>query len=119
METTVDAPVFWMESILVRAMAPDTSGNLTENVPPKPQHSSAAIHFGEREALDFREQFSRARFDVQLAQSVATVVIGDDAVESRADIIDAGDFEQESRKLPDARLEAHGLRRGAWDRARK
>ena len=42
METTVDAPVFWMESILVRAMAPETSGNLMENVPPKPQHSSAA-----------------------------------------------------------------------------
>src|SRR3984957_5405266 len=41
-ETTVDAPVFWMESILVRAMAPETSGNLMENVPPKPQHSSAA-----------------------------------------------------------------------------
>src|SRR5271170_1743509 len=41
METMVDAPVFWMESILVRAMAPETSGNLTENVPPKPQHSSA------------------------------------------------------------------------------
>jgi len=38
----VPASVFRMESILVRAMEPETSGNLMENVPPKPQHSSAA-----------------------------------------------------------------------------
>src|SRR5262249_20281321 len=33
-ETTVSAPVRRIESILVRAIAPETSGNLTENVPP-------------------------------------------------------------------------------------
>ncbi len=56
METTVEAPVFWMESILVRAMAPETSGNLIENVPPKPQHSSAASISAQCETPDFREQ---------------------------------------------------------------
>ena len=67
------------------------------------------VHFSEREALNFREQFSRARLDVQLAECVAAIVIGDDAVESRADIFDAGDFEKESRKFPDSRLKAMGL----------
>src|SRR5690349_5841913 len=42
-DTTARAPVLWIASILVRAMAPDTSANLTEKVPPKPQHSSAGI----------------------------------------------------------------------------
>ena len=36
-ETTVLAPVFSMASILVRAIAPDSSANFTENVPPNLQ----------------------------------------------------------------------------------
>ncbi len=98
-----------MESILVRAMAPDTSGNLMENVPPKPQHSSAAPISASVRPRTFARSFRGAGFDAQLAQSVAAIVIGDDAVESRADIFDAGDFEQETRKLPDARLERVGF----------
>ncbi len=98
-----------MESILVRAIAPETSGNLTENVPPNPQHSSGDVHFREREALHFRQQLSRAGFNAQLAEGVATVVISDDAVKSRADIFDARDFQQEARKLPDARLQRMDL----------
>ena len=46
---------------------------------------------------------------LQFAQSVATIVIGDDAVEARADILDPGDFEQEARELPDARLKCMGF----------
>jgi hypothetical protein len=67
------------------------------------------VHFSEREALNFREQFSRTRFDAQLAEGVAAVVVGDDAVESRADIFYARDFEEESRKLPNSRLQAMDL----------
>jgi hypothetical protein len=40
---------------------------------------------------------------------VATVVISHDAVEARTDILDTPDFEQESRKLPDAWLKCMGL----------
>ena len=42
METTVPASVLRIDSILERAIPPDTSGNFTEKVPPNPQHSSAA-----------------------------------------------------------------------------
>ena len=47
-DTTRRAPVRTMASILVRAMAPDSSANFTENVPPKPQHSSAGSSRGAR-----------------------------------------------------------------------
>jgi hypothetical protein len=67
------------------------------------------VHFSQREALNFRQQFSRTRLDAQLAQGVAAVVIGDDTVESRSHILDAGHFEQESRKLPDSRLQTMDL----------
>ncbi len=67
------------------------------------------IHFGEREPLDMSEQFSRARFDAQLAEGVAAVVIGDDAVEPGADILDTGHLEQEARKFPDSRLQPMDL----------
>jgi hypothetical protein len=77
------------------------------------------IHFSQREALNFREQLARTRFDAQFAQRVAAIVIGDDAVESRADIFDAGDFEEESRKLPDSRLKAVDLGEQLGDRARR
>ena len=105
----MDAPVFWMDSILVRAIAPETSGNLIENVPPKPQHSSAAPISGQRETLNLGQEFSWAVLDAQLPQSVATVVIGDDAIESRADIFDARSFEQKPRKFPNAGLQRMGL----------
>ena len=66
-------------------------------------------HFREREALHLCQQFSGAGLDLQFAQRVAAIVIGDDAVEARAYILNPGDFEQEARELPDARLECMGL----------
>jgi 3-deoxy-D-manno-oct-2-ulosonic acid (Kdo) hydroxylase len=63
------------------------------------------VHFSEREALYLRQQSARACFDAQLAEGVTTVVIRDDAMEPRAHIVDARNFQQESRKLPDSRLQ--------------
>ncbi len=62
-------------------------------------------HLREGQPANISQQFSGARFDAQLAQGMATVVIGDDAIEARADILDAGHFQQETRKLPNARLQ--------------
>ncbi len=70
------------------------------------------IHLSERKAVDLRKELSRAGFDVQLTESMATVVIGDDAVEPRADIFDAGDFQEKSRKLPHSRLQTMDLGEG-------
>jgi len=62
-------------------------------------------HLGEREAAHVGQQSSRSALDPQLAQRVAAIVIRHHAIEARPDIVHLGNFEQESRKLPDARLQ--------------
>ena len=101
-DTTVRAPVRSMASILVRAMAPESSANFTENVPPKPQHSSAGMHLAQLEAADIRQQAARRALDPELAQRMAAVVERDDLVEPRADVFDAGDFGEERGEFEDA-----------------
>src|ERR1019366_49261 len=89
--TTVLAPVRTMESILVPAMPPEISGNLTENVPPKPQHSSAA-----------------SVLDAEFAQRVTTVVIRNHVLQPRAHVIHARHLQHKLRKLPHSRRQRIG-----------
>ena len=56
-----DAPVASIDAHLSASIASDVSAFLTENVPPKPQHSSAARQLDELEAADVAEQRAAAR----------------------------------------------------------
>ncbi len=98
-DTTVLAPVCWMASILVRAMAPESSGNFTENVPPNPQHSSAGSISRSSRPRTFASSRRGARSDVQLAKPVAAVVERDDVFEARAHVFHLRDFGEEGREL--------------------
>ncbi len=61
------------------------------------------VHLAQLEAAHVPEQAARAVLDVELAQRVAAVVIGDDFFAPGAHVVDAGHVEQELRKLPNFR----------------
>ena len=86
-QTTVLAPVRTMESILVRAMAPETSGEFHREGAAESAALLGGVHLAQFQTAHIGQQTARAFLDVEFAQRVATVVIGDDAFEARADVL--------------------------------
>ena len=62
------------------------------------------IHFAQFQTLHARKQAARASVNAELAQGVAAIVIGDHFFQPRADIVDAGHFQQKARKFKDLGL---------------
>ena len=93
-----------MASILVRAMAPDSSANLTEKVPPKPQHSSAGCISRSSRPRTLARRRRGALADPELAQGVAAVVEGHHVLEAGAHVFHAGHFGQKGGELPNPPL---------------
>ena len=80
------APVEAIAAHLSTTIAVEVSAFLSENVPPKPQHSSAPGQRHELETVDRREQPVRRVADVGHAQRVARRVVGHTLGERRADV---------------------------------
>ena len=68
------------------SIALETSAFLTANVPPKPQHSSASGSSTSSSPGDRAQQPQRRVADPQQPQRVAGRVVGDRALERRADV---------------------------------
>ena len=74
--STVSAPVAAMSAALSATILSEISGYLTQNVPPKPQHTSGARQLAEAQPRDRGKQQPRLRLDAELAQPGTGIVIG-------------------------------------------
>ena len=95
------------------SMAVETSGFLIAKVPPKPQHCSRAGSWTSWMPRTLLRRRMRAVAEVEIAQAVATGVVGDAMGEIGADVFEVealgeelGEFEDAREEFGDGRFEA-------------
>ena len=109
LETTTSAPLSRMRTILSSSIAPEMCGNLTENNPPKPQHSSRSRRSHDADSVHRAKQRARLFAHAQFAHQMARRMIGDGVLEARADVFHLQHIDQELRELEHPRAHRVGL----------
>ena len=103
--TSVGAGRLDRRAALSSTILVEISGYLTQNVPPKPQQTSASGSSASSRPRNAREQPARLALDAELAQARAGIVIGGARRQLGRDRLDAADVDQEGGQLEGARRE--------------
>ena len=104
------APVAAMFAAFFSTMALEISGYFTQNVPPKPQHTSESRISTRRTPCTVPSKPAGLRVHAEFAQARTGVVIGNRAAEMRLDVLDLQHVDEKGHQLKRLRGECVGTR---------